>query len=86
MRKLTNEYFRFATKESVTVSTNLSEKALESLAKKCGKKIQKAVDDLGPNLRGYSVLDLVADQIPNASLQNLKAALVYLGYVRYADK
>lgn len=39
----------------------------------------KAVNDLGPDLMGYSVIDLCMDNITKGSVSDIKAALVVAG-------
>ena len=46
------------------------------LAKQCRKIYDRACLDLGKELAGLSILDLVADNINNATLDDLKTALV----------
>lgn len=58
---------------------------LEEVAKKCRRVIEKAKKDLGEDLMGYSMLDLVADQIPNLPLRTLEDALVVSGYQTRTD-
>jgi len=48
------------------------------LAKRCKEIYLAAEKDLGPSVRD-SVLDLVADNIEDASLEDLKTALVVAG-------
>ena len=52
---------------------------LIDIAAECRLIVLRAVADIGPDLQGCSALDLVADQIPHASLSDLKAALVIAG-------
>lgn len=48
---------------------------IPELSVQCEQVIQKAKADLGEDLGGGSRLDLVADQIPYARLDDLEAAL-----------
>jgi len=51
---------------------------IPSLAVDCRKIIEDAVADLGPGLSGYSRLDLVADNLDYASLDDLRKALALI--------
>jgi hypothetical protein len=52
---------------------------LTDIADECREIVLRAVKDLGPDLGGYSALDLVADNIEHVSLADLRAALVVAG-------
>lgn len=52
---------------------------LEELVKQCREIVQRAQNDLGMNLGGFSTLDLVADQLPDFPLSDLNAALAAAG-------
>ena len=53
-------------------------RSLMSLAEECREIVERARQDLGDDLPG-GLLDLVADNIPGASLADLRAALVVAG-------
>ncbi len=55
---------------------------IETLAVQCETIIANARKVLGYELRGYSVLDLVADNIDYANLDDLKKALKQLGVIK----
>lgn len=57
----------------------MSPPALQELAERCRGVVGKARADLGDDLGGFSILDLVADNFPAASLSDLKTALVVAG-------
>ncbi len=52
---------------------------IEDLAEQCKIIIADARKDLGHNLSGWSVLDLVADNIEYADLDDLAKALRLIG-------
>lgn len=53
------------------------------LVARCRTIIEGAQADLGTDLGGGSMLDLVADNIPHVSLPDLRAALVRAGFTQY---
>ena len=55
------------------------------LPQRCLDLYDSAVADLGANLAGFSVLDLCADNLPDVSLADLKAAIVASGITRIAS-
>jgi hypothetical protein len=55
---------------------------IEVLAERCKVIIANARKDLGHNLGGLSVLDLVADNIEYASLSDLWKALRLIGEIK----
>jgi len=52
---------------------------LTELSKQCREIVLKAKEALGEELGGHSMLDLVADQIQDASIRDLQDALVVAG-------
>ena len=54
--------------------------AVIALAKRVSVIVEQAKRDLGDNLCGYTVTDLVADQITDVSLSDLRTAIVVAGY------
>ena len=52
---------------------------LINIAKELRPIVIKAVDALGSDLQGYSVIDLVADNIQDVSISDIKCALVVAG-------
>lgn len=54
-------------------------KRLIDLANDCRRAVEAARKDLGHDLCGYSMLDLVADQFPTEPLRTLRSALVVAG-------
>lgn len=56
----------------------MSTRLLVDIAKDCRRIVQAAERDLGP-LPKATYLDLVADNLPDVSLEDLKAALVVAG-------
>lgn len=54
--------------------------SLDSIAHTCDRVISDARKALGYDLRGYSLLDLVADNLTDIPLETLKTALVVAGY------
>ena len=52
---------------------------LIDMARECRLIVIKAVNDLGPDLMGYSVIDLCMDNIVKGSVSDIKAALVTAG-------
>lgn len=49
---------------------------MDELAQRCREIVLKAQEALGANLGGYSMLDLVADTLPNERLAALREALI----------
>lgn len=52
---------------------------LINIAAQARNIVISAVADLGPDLRGYSVVDLVLDNVEHVSSADAKAALVIAG-------
>lgn len=52
---------------------------LTSIAHACDKVVSEARQALGYDLGGFSVLDLVADNLPDVPLETLRTALVVAG-------
>ena len=55
------------------------------LAKDCRRIVDRARADLGDDLRGFSIVDLVADNLPSTSLSDISAALVVAGLTDGVD-
>jgi hypothetical protein len=55
-------------------------RTLLDLAAQCRAIVLKAQEVLGDDLEGFSMLDLVADKIPDAPLNDLETALVVAGF------
>jgi len=53
--------------------------SLTGLAKDCRRIVDRARADLGDDLCGFSIVDLVADNLPSTSLSDIRAALVVAG-------
>lgn len=51
------------------------------LSSKCKAIVDKATESLGNDLAGHSIIDLVADNLPNEPLETLVDALVVAGFV-----
>jgi hypothetical protein len=67
-------------KEPTTMTINFDKPySLAHLAAECRAIYDRAAADLGPDLRGYSVLDLCADQLPRATLSDLRTAIIVAG-------
>lgn len=49
---------------------------MDELAQRCREIVLKAQEALGANLGGYSMLDLVVDNLPNERLAALHEALI----------
>jgi hypothetical protein len=52
---------------------------LMDAAKQCREIWTRTIRDIGNDLGGFSVLDLMADNIPNISLLDLKTAILAAG-------
>lgn len=57
-----------------------------NLTRRCIRIVEAAQADLGVDLGGGSILDLVADNLPHVPLIELKAALVRAGFTQYEVK
>jgi hypothetical protein len=55
----------------------------QNLIAACSRIYNAAAADLGPDLGGGSVLDLVADNLPRVPLADLKVALARAGFTKY---
>lgn len=52
---------------------------LVDIARECREVFNRAAKDLGNDLRGFSLLDLCADNITDVSLADLKSAIIVAG-------
>ena len=59
---------------------------LIDIARQCRAIVLRATAALGPDLNGFSIVDLCADALPlNISLQDIKCALVIAGLDRHVS-